>query len=496
MNSSPRSLPAINEGNIPGGTHAVQHTLAITYDSFTIMLRTMFGFLTSETSSTPEHLAQPLSQLWSAFEGKLQPVTRRWHWHRPDSDHADDLLKRYNETDQDGEIGSDLENSAVGSWFRDHYVLTMPLSCDGLHEVHGPKLDQYWRLMSPNLKAQSSQLPISDLECLEHQMARAVRCYRYDLFSSADSPGKPDSSTLEPPGQPDSKPSEPPGQPVSKPSELLLTTKQFRKLLLRHLETLRHMPKLPGIGALELSDAYLNTHAALQSIDAENDAAKSGELFQRLFDYPKGVHVDLAYTVVAEGFYEALARRLGDDQLEGDKYYQNMRFFLDDKPEQDLAYDGEGQQSRPRFHLPVLLITHQQVGTVPTVAARNQQRVAVASAAWFLGMMGIRDFPVYGLLVCNRRGYLSQAWYSKDDKCCYLVDRNISEFPLDLTKEDRVLRYLTFMYQIGEHAKELKNRFAEVKDEILARVEQRNDVIGLLQLCWGSSSQLVEYASE
>lgn len=72
------------------------------------------------------------------------------------------------------------------------------------------------------------------------------------------------------------------------------------------------------------------------------------------------------------------------------------------------ASDGDVQ-----LHLPLLLIKNQPrypdegSNESARVARSQEQRIATSSAAWFLAHLGIKDFPVFGLVTCGKEGYLS-----------------------------------------------------------------------------------------
>ncbi|KAM5530560.1 hypothetical protein V8D89_015795, partial [Ganoderma adspersum] len=196
----------------------------------------------------------------------------------------------------------------------------------------------------------------------------------------------------------------------------------------------------------------------------------------RLEDYPTHVAIDAAVTASIDDFLENLAL----PQQLVDQISLNAFFEL----EPSCTNGG-------KFHLPVLLIKHQDRlnGTSePTNATRSEQRVCVASAVYFLKALGIQEFPVYGLAICGFRAYLSQAWYSTEDDCCYILDRGIAKHPFDLTTQDGICRFVTFQTQLREHAKSLQERLNSSLVEIKEVLSNTSRTFGILQ--WSKEAQL------
>ncbi|KAI1787517.1 hypothetical protein LXA43DRAFT_896148 [Ganoderma leucocontextum] len=168
----------------------------------------------------------------------------------------------------------------------------------------------------------------------------------------------------------------------------------------------------------------------------------------------------------------------------------------------DLAFfetsDRETSSGNVQLHLPLLLIKKRaglanEQASVATrnkrarVATTNEQRIATASAAWFLAHLGIKDFPIFSLVTCGEKGYLSQAWFSTRDECCYVADCNIRRNPFDLGAGD--LRYKAFLSKLKDHAKELESRFEGAREQLLVRA--MGD--GGSTLRWSARAQLAEY---
>ena len=134
----------------------------------------------------------------------------------------------------------------------------------------------------------------------------------------------------------------------------------------------------------------------------------------RMSKYPVQLDVDAAFTVAISSFFdksaelsETAARILGELP------------FLRPVSEQMVQTGDNGGV----LHLPLLLVNHQPEGQARnpqklTRAARREQEIALSSAAWFLEVFGITDFPVYGLVTVGQNAYLQQAWCSAEDKVC------------------------------------------------------------------------------
>ncbi|EIW52825.1 uncharacterized protein TRAVEDRAFT_53264 [Trametes versicolor FP-101664 SS1] len=137
--------------------------------------------------------------------------------------------------------------------------------------------------------------------------------------------------------------------------------------------------------------------------------------------------------------------------------------------------------------LPVLLSAYQTAGVSLDNATRNRLRLASVGAVRFLAVLGVTDFPVYGLSICGPYGIPSVTWYSSEDKACYTVDRNTARRRFDLTEKHGVLRYLAFLARMREHAQELHRRFEEAKLSFFQRMQTPE---GLASVRWTARSQM------
>ncbi|TBU28813.1 hypothetical protein BD309DRAFT_979786 [Dichomitus squalens] len=417
------------------------------------------------------------------------------------------------DSDPNGERGYGLPNPLVEEWLLDHYVRSVPLlsDTDTFEEIEdvvrkyhqlpfrtsgeaqerlashhwedggGPQLplalyDLLQRVNEVYPSQDGKQIQLK-LCVLAHQEVKTVRCFEFDRLQQH-------------------------------PGELPFTG--IAKGLQDHYWHLEriHRSKTRSNRQTEQAEtwaacsvAYANWEIAdcsrkLQRDPDLVDVARKGRdgMMHRLQAYPVGVEVDLAYTVAIKGLLHELVHRFGD--VHGGRTFANMRVFSSNPPNRNLALDA--CDSEFDVHLPVLLINHQSQASRDKLQTetRNKQRVAVASAAWFFRTMGIVDFPVYGLAVCGSRGYLTQAWYSDAHNCCYLVDRNILENPLDLEAEDGEPRVYNFLSRLNEHAKQLEEHFNASREQVYARAQSQDSEAKLPFLDWTALSQMEQYQGE
>ncbi|KAI0688047.1 hypothetical protein BC835DRAFT_1285589 [Cytidiella melzeri] len=95
------------------------------------------------------------------------------------------------------------------------------------------------------------------------------------------------------------------------------------------------------------------------------------------------------------------------------------------------------------------------------------------SAVRFLDVLGIREWPVYGLVTKGKEGAVTMACMS-EAKRIYVFERNVQKF--DLTEILQVYHFATFLLRLKEKQKQLVERFKEVRprnDEELGRKLQQ-----------------------
>ena len=133
------------------------------------------------------------------------------------------------------------------------------------------------------------------------------------------------------------------------------------------------------------------------------------QAWMRMSSYPSKFIVDKAVTVAITGFFKDLVQ--STDVPKAAQISEALPFF-------DPEYaSGETDRTHdPALYLPLLLIKNQSEGDEPDEAVRHEMQISVSSAARFLELFGITEFPVYGLMTCGQYGYLLQAWCSAENK--------------------------------------------------------------------------------
>ncbi|KAI0695658.1 hypothetical protein C8T65DRAFT_664825 [Cerioporus squamosus] len=213
----------------------------------------------------------------------------------------------------------------------------------------------------------------------------------------------------------------------------------------------------------------------IEGVRAESDAI-AAECRQRLARYPARATLEGAVTVELEDVADHLRSIEGASGAED--LMGTLSFFRS---------HGGGVRS---LSLPLLLITHQDYGTALVDSTVTEQRLACVSAVRFLAALGITDFPIYGLATYGRFGVACQAWYSTAHQCCYIVDCDILKHRFDLSKEGEVVRFVGFLSNIEEHAKELERRFEDIRPTLMQRLCTPE---GRVSLLWTMDSQIAEY---
>ncbi|KAI0695682.1 hypothetical protein C8T65DRAFT_664933 [Cerioporus squamosus] len=196
------------------------------------------------------------------------------------------------------------------------------------------------------------------------------------------------------------------------------------------------------------------------------------KLADRLTQYPLGVRLDAAISAVDLDFLVEAGTGTRRD------FIQEICLFRDDGLD-----DGA-------FRLPVLLIKHQVQGPDLDVITRNALRLCCVSAAHFLAVLGIKDFPVYGLITTGHYGYVSAAWCSDSDGVLYIADHNTAQYRFDLSTKEGAVRFIGFLQGLLHHAAELKARFASVRGQLLTRMSTAE---GRAALWWTLRSQIDEH---
>lgn len=147
----------------------------------------------------------------------------------------------------------------------------------------------------------------------------------------------------------------------------------------------------------------------------------------RLLRYPLSGPIDDAVVVVLGHFGDELRSAIGHPaaqvvlrtlpffepwniSLQGDSRSESAPL-----PAHSHIPHADHLESTP-LGLPVLLSAYQTAGVSLDNATRNRLRLASVGAVRFLAVLGVTDFPVYGLSICGPYGIPSVTWYSSEDK--------------------------------------------------------------------------------
>ncbi|RDX40641.1 hypothetical protein OH76DRAFT_313688 [Lentinus brumalis] len=209
--------------------------------------------------------------------------------------------------------------------------------------------------------------------------------------------------------------------------------------------------------------------------------AESRRLKSRLRKYPIASTVDEAWEVVDDLLLPELSEVVGTAQARD--FLQDISFFQPVHTTDTAPADGG-------FRLPVLLIWHQHPNYDLDPVTKNVQRLCCASAARFLAVLGISDFPVYGLITAGQSAYPCVAWHSSADEFLYIADRNTAEYRFDLSAKEGVRRFAGFLDGLQDHAAQLKVRFVDVRPQL---VERMCTDAGRESLRWTFRTQLDKY---
>ena len=162
-------------------------------------------------------------------------------------------------------------------------------------------------------------------------------------------------------------------------------------------------------------------------------AAQYGKesLEARMRRYPLAGFVDSGISIVIDNLLDSLKCTLSPEDaralLQDISCYvsppqaQNQEAF---EPAHEEETRSTAQRSVPSghhaFHIPVLLVNHQIHECGLDDSTQNRQRLNCVSAVQFLAILGIKDFPVYGLATSGQYGYVSSTWFSSADNVRHL----------------------------------------------------------------------------
>ncbi|KAI0343410.1 hypothetical protein BDW22DRAFT_1355841 [Trametopsis cervina] len=137
--------------------------------------------------------------------------------------------------------------------------------------------------------------------------------------------------------------------------------------------------------------------------------------------------------------------------------------------------------------LPCLVVEHKKSSHKSIMEALNKVRMHCVSGVHFLAAIGIREWPVYGLVTNGSEGAVIMASMSQYG-AVHVFDRNPISF--DLSKALDVYRFATFLLRLRAKSEALRARFEEVRVDFERRLKagELDD--------WGMKQDLEESAEE
>ncbi|KAA1472300.1 hypothetical protein DENSPDRAFT_881148 [Dentipellis sp. KUC8613] len=116
------------------------------------------------------------------------------------------------------------------------------------------------------------------------------------------------------------------------------------------------------------------------------------------------------------------------------------------------------------LEIPVLVREYKRTISAPRHAAANQGRLDLVAVVKFLGMLGITDFPIFGLVTEGAMGAVICAWGERQQDSeeirIRIIDRTVRVF--DLTTVEGIVNYTSFVAKLHkEHAPRLASLFEE-----------------------------------
>ncbi|KAK7695414.1 hypothetical protein QCA50_000050 [Cerrena zonata] len=134
------------------------------------------------------------------------------------------------------------------------------------------------------------------------------------------------------------------------------------------------------------------------------------------------------------------------------------------------------QETGGHLDIPFLTIVNKKRNEKVEETAANQNRLYTTSMVKFLQMLGITDFPVFGVIAEGPVGVVSCAWGENIDEevTTRLADRLLRGF--DISTPLGALNYATFLLMISyEHGERLRSKFADETIQQKVRAWLAND---------------------
>ncbi|TFY64082.1 hypothetical protein EVG20_g6064 [Dentipellis fragilis] len=116
------------------------------------------------------------------------------------------------------------------------------------------------------------------------------------------------------------------------------------------------------------------------------------------------------------------------------------------------------------LEIPIFIREYETLISAPRDSAENQGRLDLVAVVKFLGVLGITDFPIFGLVIEGTMGAVTCAWGEPDQDSkeihIRIIDRNTRGF--DLATVEGIINYTSFVAKLHrEHAPRLASLFEE-----------------------------------
>jgi hypothetical protein len=150
--------------------------------------------------------------------------------------------------------------------------------------------------------------------------------------------------------------------------------------------------------------------------------------------------------------------------------------------------------------LPTMVVEYKKMEATP-MKALNQGRTYCVSAVTFLAALGIKAYPVFGLVTSGKDGSVILAWHSDKTEVSwtlsetfqqrdwylfqriYVMERNTRSF--DITNPIQAFQYATFLIRLREQDRRLEDLFKGKRENVAKMREKpwtktaQNDELGL-----------------
>ncbi|KAA1472309.1 hypothetical protein DENSPDRAFT_838535 [Dentipellis sp. KUC8613] len=171
----------------------------------------------------------------------------------------------------------------------------------------------------------------------------------------------------------------------------------------------------------------------------------------------------LADTHIRASVGEAKAKQVNAEGVE-DASRTNLDDESDDSDPNQEAEDEVVLDEKESLEIPILIREYKKMVSLVEETAGNQAHLDLVAVVKFLGVLGITDFPIFGIISEAAMGVVACAWGEKIPKSkeirVRIIDRNLRGF--DLATVEGVFNYASFVAKLQkEHAPKLARLFQE-----------------------------------